>query len=210
MAEWQTRTTQNRVGYAHVGSTPTFGTNSDTIKPMQQLDPKAIWLFFLALGGPWVIIILLVGTNLTTSLFGFSFLFAPGNLLQGIFYSGFGTFILAVLFFSIIWVWAKLTYYYYRYELREDGFRKEHGVIWKKYVTIPYEKIQNVDIYRGVVARLLGLSDLHIQTAGASTQATRSGIFSYAAEGRLPGLSREVAEQVRDELIKRSKQHATR
>lgn len=95
-------------------------------------------------------------------------------------------------------VWAKLTYHFYRYELTDSGFRKELGVIWKVYVTIPYDRIQNVDIYRGILARLLGLSDLQIQTAGISGM--------VASEGRLPGLSREVAEQLRDEIIQRARQ----
>lgn len=105
-----------------------------------------------------------------------------------------------LVFVSLIlaFIWSKLTYRFYRYELTEAGFRKELGVIYKKYVTIPYDRIQNVDIYRGILARMLGLSDLNIQTAGASG--------AIGAEGRLPGLSREVAEQVRDELIKRARQ----
>jgi uncharacterized membrane protein YdbT with pleckstrin-like domain len=104
------------------------------------------------------------------------------------------------------WILAKLTYHFYRYELREDGFRKELGVIWKKYVTIPYDRIQNIDIYRGVIARILGLSDLNIQTAGASAQISRYGARGLGAEGVLPGLSQEVAEQLRDELVRRARQ----
>ena len=102
-------------------------------------------------------------------------------------------------FLVLCFVWAKLSYHFYRYELTESGFRKELGVIYKKYVTIPYDRIQNVDIYRGIAARILGLSDLNIQTAGTSMQTMRG-------EGRLPGLSREVAEQLRDELIQRARQ----
>ncbi|HSA84180.1 MAG TPA: PH domain-containing protein [Patescibacteria group bacterium] len=104
-------------------------------------------------------------------------------------------FILLALFLNFIW--AHLTWYFYKYELRDDGFRQEHGVIWKKYVTIPYEKIQNVDIYKGPLDRIFGISDLNIQTAGISG-GTRT-------EGRLPGLSPEVAERLRDELIKRAR-----
>lgn len=92
-----------------------------------------------------------------------------------------------------------MSYKYYRYELREDGFRKELGVIWKKYTTIPYDRIQNVDIYRGVIDRILGLSELHIQTAGMSG----FGQWGALSEGRLPGLLPETAEKLRDELIKR-------
>src|SRR3990167_3650621 len=103
-------------------------------------------------------------------------------------------------------IWAKLTYHFYRYELIDSGFRKESGGIYKKYVTIPYDRIQNVDIHRGILARLLGLSDLNIQTAGFSATVGRYGVGGASAEGRLPGTSREVSEQLRDELIQRSRQ----
>jgi len=110
----------------------------------------------------------------------------------------------ALLIFFFIW--AKLTYHFYRYELTDAGFRKELGVIYKKYVTIPYDRIQNVDIYRGILARMLGLSDLNIQTAGMSATVSRYGARGIGAEGRLPALSRETAEQLRDELIQRARQ----
>jgi uncharacterized membrane protein YdbT with pleckstrin-like domain len=103
-------------------------------------------------------------------------------------------------------IWAKLTYHFYRYELTEEGFRMDLGVIFKKYVTIPYDRIQNVDIYRGILARILGLSDLNIQTAGMSASVGRFGVSGGGAEGRLPALSREVAEEVRNELIRRARQ----
>lgn len=93
------------------------------------------------------------------------------------------------------YTWAYLSYKFYKYELAKDGFKKELGVIYKKYVTIPYDRIQNVDIYRGILARLLGISDIQIQTAGMSGIAL--------SEGRLPGLSKRDAEELRDQLIHR-------
>lgn len=127
----------------------------------------------------------------------FAFLFRTEPGFGALFMFG-----LIVLFFSIIlsYIFARLSYHFYRYELVVNGFRKESGIIWKSYVTIPYDRIQNVDIYRGIWARILGLSDLQIQTAGFS--AVRRGGMSV--EGRLPGLAKEVAEELRDELIKRS------
>jgi len=108
--------------------------------------------------------------------------------------------IFLVGFYTCLYFWAKLSYKNYKYKLRPEGFYKEYGVIWKKYVTIPYSRIQNVDIYRGLIARLLGLSDLHVQTAGMSFTGKRGS----RAEGRLPGLSIKDANMIRDELIKRS------
>jgi len=79
----------------------------------------------------------------------------------------------------------------------------EKGIIWKRNVSIPYERIQNVDILRGIFARMFGLSDLQIQTAGQS--ATTGFSLLSSSEGRLPGLDIQTAEKLRDELIKRAK-----
>ena len=43
----------------------------------------------------------------------------------------------------------------------------EKGVIYKVYTNIPYERIQNIDIYRGIIARLCGFSAVSVQTAGS-------------------------------------------
>ena len=167
---------------------------------MKQLDPQSVWLFFIGSILRWFVFIIIF------VMYGVFTLFVDidTDVLEFGFLKWLWVLIPAFLVFS--WIWAKLTYHFYRYELREDGFRKELGIIWKTYVTIPYDRIQNVDIHRGVIARILGLSDLNIQTAGASAQVSRYGTWGTGAEGRLPGLSREVAEQLRDELVKRSRQ----
>ncbi len=112
--------------------------------------------------------------------------------------------------FLIAWAYGVLSYKFYFYELTDDGFRKESGIIWKKYTTIPYDRIQNVDINRGVIARILGLSDLNIQTAGASGGSYGAwGMVAVGAEGSVPGLAKETAEQLRDELIRKAKSART-
>jgi len=170
---------------------------------MKQLNPKAVWLFFISLILRWLIVLIFIGFWMM----GFFGVFSGGGLSLMGFLGGLGVIVIALLI--LLWIWAKLSYHFYRYELREDGFRKELGVIRKKYVTIPYDRIQNVDIHRGIIARLLGLSDLNIQTAGASATYSRRGMHGFGAEGRLPGVSHEIAEQLRDELVRRSRQHRT-
>jgi membrane protein YdbS with pleckstrin-like domain len=166
---------------------------------MKQLDPKSVWLFFFSFVLRWFIVIILL------SLWVAGFL---GGLSESLNNGGAILWLCFIIFVSLVlsFVWAKLTYHFYRYELTEDGFRKESGVLYKKYVTIPYDRIQNIDIYRGILARMLGLSDLQIQTAGSSAAISRYGMAGVGAEGRLPGLSREVAEQLRDELVRRARQ----
>lgn len=178
---------------------------------MKQLDPKAVWLFFINS---------LIGygfLGLIAFFFGFQFFYSslrhideefsgyaeyggssipvPWGLIWGI--------ILFVIVISLII--SKLTYRYYKYELTDLVFKKEHGIIWKKYVSIPYDRIQNVDIYRGIWARLLGLSDIQIQTAGGIT----AGSYGAFSEGRLVGVSKEEAEKLRDELIQRARNSRT-
>lgn len=171
---------------------------------MEKLDPKIVWIFFFqALG---------VGLFLT---------FTLGWLFFWIIITAVVTFGLSwwiIFFFAVIWIiiwifgsygWAKLTYNVYKFELTEEVFKKEHGVIWKRYVSIPYERIQNIDIHRGIFARILGLSDLMIQTAGYTGVFGGGGLLGGLGrrepEGRLPGLSKEKAEAIREELIRRAK-----
>lgn len=160
---------------------------------MKQLDKRVFWIFFIQF-----LIVAIVASGMATSMYiGFSTefsenaTFAPEPNL-------FIILAIITIFVLISYFWAKLTLHYYRYNLTEDGFRKEKGVIWKQYTTIPYDRIQNVDIYRGVLARIFGLSDLRIQTAANESNYSQSS-------GVLPGLSKELAEELRDELIGRAK-----
>ncbi|MBU4338385.1 PH domain-containing protein [Patescibacteria group bacterium] len=166
---------------------------------MKQLHPRTVWLFFISSISSFFIIFLF-------SVFYITNVISEINENTNTINDEIGWIIIIVLVSIILsYVWAKLSYHFYRYELREDGFRIEMGVITKKYVTIPYDRIQNVDIYRGILARILGLSALSIQTAGSSRPLSGGG-YSGGAEGSLPGLSINDAEQLRDELIRLAKQ----
>lgn len=164
---------------------------------MKQLDPKAVWLFFLSFIARWLFL------SLFLSFWGL-LSFARTEDGGFYFYQLNWLWLIIPLLILFCFLWAKLTYKFYRYEFTELGFRKESGVIYKKYVTIPYDRIQNVDIYRGIIARILGLSDLNIQTAGSSAVMGQYGAYGVGAEGRLPALSKDVAEQLRDELMRRA------
>ncbi|MBI4120908.1 MAG: PH domain-containing protein [Parcubacteria group bacterium] len=168
---------------------------------MRQLDSKAVWMFFiqnLLIGLPFIIVPFVIVADeefkaISEVTSGLSIVFSLAS------------WIIAPIYIALSFIVAKLSYRFVWYELREEGFRKEHGIIWKTYVTIPYNRIQNVDIHRGIIARLLGLSDLEIQTAGASVVMRRRGVWGLGAEGALPGVSKEEAEKLRDELIARAR-----
>jgi uncharacterized membrane protein YdbT with pleckstrin-like domain len=166
---------------------------------MKQLDKKAVWLFFFNL-------------FIRTSLLGVvaAVVIVPSFIVSlGVDEVSGGQFLLVVavilaIVFALTFIWAKLSFSFYKYEMTDLGFRKEYGVIYKSYTTIPYARIQNVDVRRGILARLLGLSVLQIQTAGASASFSRNGSMGISSEGILPGVSKEDAVVLQNELIKKA------
>ena len=118
------------------------------------------------------------------------------------------TILLLIILIAIGETYTRMAYNRYLYEFTAHGYKSERGIIWKKYSNIPYERIQNVDIRRGILARLFGFSELIIQTAGDShhpyMRVKRKGLFARPmAEGHLPGIHMEEAEQIRDFLLKK-------
>lgn len=75
------------------------------------------------------------------------------------------------------------------YRLREDDLLVRRGMLYRRFVAVPYGRLQIVDIVQGPIERMFGLKRLKFVTAAAS-----SGV-------ELPGLSDERAEELRDELV---------
>jgi hypothetical protein len=78
------------------------------------------------------------------------------------------------------------------YVLREDDLVFRRGILYSRLVAVPYGRMQLVDITRGPIARALGLAELRLVTAAASTDVT------------LPGLPEQQAATLRDELVARA------
>ena len=75
------------------------------------------------------------------------------------------------------------------YQLRDDDLLFRRGLLFQRFVSVPYGRMQLIDITRGPVSRALGLSDLHFVTAAAS-----SGVV-------VPGLLVADADELRDQLV---------
>ena len=159
---------------------------------MKQLDEKVILrnvlsgsvsLFFSIIVLYFVILFLVTGERglfygfpITRLVYGFLFLYLSGIYL--------------------IWLYNKHAYRFHKYKLEESYFKIEKGILWKIYKSVPYKKIQNIDLSRGIFDRLLGLSNLNIQTAGSSAQ-------GRIYEASLPGLSVQTAQDLQKELTKK-------
>ncbi|WP_082467825.1 PH domain-containing protein [Leifsonia sp. Leaf264] len=75
------------------------------------------------------------------------------------------------------------------YALRADDLVFRRGIMFQRFVAVPYGRMQLVDITRGPVSRALGLADLRFVTAAATT-----GVA-------IPGLPEADAEELRDQLV---------
>lgn len=75
------------------------------------------------------------------------------------------------------------------YQLRDDDLLFRRGIMWQRFVAVPYGRMQLIDINRGPIARALGLSELKFVTAAAAAGVT------------LPGLRAEDADELRDRLV---------
>lgn len=75
------------------------------------------------------------------------------------------------------------------YQLREDDLLFRSGILFQRFVAVPYGRMQLVDINRGPLTRALGLSELRFVTAAASSGVT------------IPGLPEADADELRDRLV---------
>lgn len=172
---------------------------------MNQLHPGARWIFRLQAYYPLIFIVI----SITIWSFQIFTLHAGGSIGIG--------FVIAVLFYILFVIivaeiYARMSYTRWLYEITHDGVKIEHGIIWKKYTSIPYERVQNVDIKRGIIARLFGFSTVEIETAGQSGMGAygfrfgRRGYRRYKSEGHLPAIDINGAEKIREFLMKKIKQ----
>jgi len=101
-----------------------------------------------------------------------------------------GMFLLGQTVLAIFW--PALEYDAFRYSVREDDLLVVSGVLFKRWSSIPMNRIQHVDTRQGPIERMLGLSRLLVFTAAG-----------MSADGSIPGLATPIAESMRDELSRR-------
>jgi len=107
------------------------------------------------------------------------------------------------IYLIFIEIYARMSYNRWKYKFNPYELKIEHGIIWKKYTSIPYERVQNVEIKRGLLARMLGYSTLDIETAGRSSGWGRSRNKKYMSEGHIPAVSIKAAEAISEYLLKK-------
>ncbi|MFW9937788.1 MAG: PH domain-containing protein [Candidatus Thorarchaeota archaeon] len=76
----------------------------------------------------------------------------------------------------------------FSYAIEESNILIHHGVFTKVRVTIPYRRIQNVNITYGVFDRMFKTYTVKIETAGSSAVGTGTKSRALRPEGYIPGL----------------------
>lgn len=94
---------------------------------------------------------------------------------------------------AVIWLVSGIWWRKLGYKLTDDEIALRHGVISTSFRSARYERIQAVDVVESIIARLLGLAAVRVETAGGA-----SSVITIAY------LSKTRAEELRAELLRRT------
>ena len=149
---------------------------------MEQLSPRVIWLWR-------------IGALIRALLF-----WAPLAAFAGVGLASFGGAaaaaliaggpLLLIVFLGL--AWPSLSWRYFGFSLREHDLLVQRGVLYRRRTSIPVSRIQHVETRQGPFERMLGLSRVLVYTASG-----------FSAEGSIPGLDTQRAEELRDTLAQR-------
>jgi membrane protein YdbS with pleckstrin-like domain len=95
-----------------------------------------------------------------------------------------------IIIFGFIFLYLKLGFPMKKYALRERDISYKSGLLIKKITTVPFSRIQHVEIDEKPISRLFGLASLSVYTAGDGSD-----------DLVVKGLKKEVAIQLKEFII---------
>lgn len=106
--------------------------------------------------------------------------------------------LLALVVVVTVWVWWLVgrRVRSWGYAERADDLLVTSGILFRRLVVVPYGRMQLVDLSAGPIHRMLGIATVQLHTAAATTDA------------QIPGLTPEVAADLRDRLARRGEQRS--
>lgn len=96
-------------------------------------------------------------------------------------------YVLFVVFFGFIFIFLNLSFPLRKYALREKDISYKAGLLVKKMTTVPFSRIQHVEIDEKPISRIFGLSSLSVYTAGDSSD-----------DLEIKGIKKETAIQIKE------------
>ncbi len=102
----------------------------------------------------------------------------------------------AVALLGIGWPWIGRRVRSWGYAERTDDLVVASGIWFRRLVVVPYGRLQFVDVKAGPIDRAFGLVSVQLHTASATSDAA------------IPGLSPDVAADLRDRLAAKGEQRS--
>jgi uncharacterized protein len=132
------------------------------------LDPRVVnvWRVSLAIG---MLLPTFVLGGVAVAVLGTTGWFVPAALL-------------ALTAFLVAW-YPSARYARWRWRLTDLAVELDRGVVVRQAEALPYFRIQQIDVTRGPVDRLIGLASLQVTSASASGSVTLPGIAADEAPG---------------------------
>jgi membrane protein YdbS with pleckstrin-like domain len=109
-----------------------------------------------------------------------------------------GIIVLYVIIFSLVYGYQNWYFSTYFYDLNNDYVVIKKGAITPCEITVPYERIQDVYVDQDIWDRIMGLYDVHISSATASSglSAHIDGVEKNAADGLRKLLLDTVSQKI--------------
>lgn len=82
----------------------------------------------------------------------------------------------------LVRVWTGLVWRSWLFRIDEGALHLRHGVLTRRESTIPFHRVQHIDLEAGPLERRFGLTSLILRTASASSDATVPGIDAAEAD----------------------------
>ena len=108
-----------------------------------------------------------------------------------------------VIFMVPFLIWIPAYFRSLEYTIATDIVKGQKGVFWKRFHTVPYHKITNVDITQGPLQRSYNVGTIHCQTAGAGGQQGATAELKMEGAGDLEGLKEAIMERVKGTALSR-------
>lgn len=117
------------------------------------------------------------------------------SITQGWWWVGVVIIALAVGFATWMWWWAPRNQRSWGYAETDQDLLVRGGLMFRRFVAIPYGRMQFVDVESGPIARKFGFASVSLNTASTSTAAT------------IPGVPLDEAARLRDKLTELGESH---
>jgi uncharacterized membrane protein YdbT with pleckstrin-like domain len=108
--------------------------------------------------------------------------------------------LLSSAYLVMVLLWTFLEYHYYTYTFTDEAFIMTSGYVMRNEMAALYHQIQNVNIRRSPLDRIIGVSQIVIFMVGSEKGAAHSQIV-------LPAVGKRKAKLVQKELLARARRH---